>query len=68
MKPMRKAHYVPWPPSPTPCDGLWLAAAILMIFVGLLLLLCSIPGWAWAAIAGAALVLAGYLLLKTCRR
>ena len=39
-----------------------------LIGAGLLLLLLCIPGWAWAAIAGAALVCCGWALINTCRR
>ena len=37
---------------------------VVLIGVGLLLLFLCIPGWAWVALAGAALVLGGFLLLK----
>lgn len=37
---------------------------IALIVLGLLLLFICIPGWAWAALAGILLVLAGFLLLR----
>lgn len=37
---------------------------IVLIAVGLLLLFICIPGWAWAAIIGILLILAGYFLLR----
>ncbi len=40
----------------------------LLIAAGLLLLFLCIPGWAWAALAGVALVLLGYWLLQMGRR
>ena len=40
----------------------WVVAA------GLILLFMCIPGWAWAAMAGAALICAGWALIGTCRR
>ncbi|MBQ8200736.1 MAG: hypothetical protein IJZ74_03090 [Clostridia bacterium] len=39
-----------------------------MIAAGLLLLFLCIPGWAWAALAGAALVALGYWLIQCGRR
>ena len=41
-------------------------AAYALIAVGALLLLCCIPGWAWLALLGAALLAAGIALLKFC--
>jgi len=38
-------------------------AGVFLILLGLALLFMCIPGWAWAAVAGAALIAAGYLLL-----
>ena len=37
---------------------------LVLIGIGLLLLFLCIPGWAWAALIGIALILAGYLLLR----
>lgn len=36
---------------------------VVMIAAGMVLLFLCIPGWAWAALIGAALVAAGYCLL-----
>ena len=41
---------------------------LLLIAMGMMLLFICIPGWAWAAMAGAALVCAGWALISTCRR
>lgn len=37
---------------------------LMLIAVGLVLLFLSIPGWAWAALIGAGLVIVGWLLVK----
>ena len=49
-------------------DGVWKLLGCLFISAGLLLLFLCIPGWAWAAMAGAALICAGWALIGTCRR
>lgn len=41
---------------------------VVLIAAGMVLLFLCIPGWAWAALIGAALVVAGYLLLMGGRR
>ena len=43
------------------------AAGAILIALGLLLLFACIPGWAWAALAGIALILAGELLIRLGR-
>ena len=40
---------------------------VVLIAAGLVLLFLCIPGWAWAALIGAALVAAGYCLLTAGR-
>ena len=69
---MRKVRYQPYAPKPErrrpPDDGLWKLLGCVFISAGLLLLFLCIPGWAWAAMAGAALVCAGWALISTCRR
>ena len=67
---MRKVRYQPYPPPRRrpPEDGLWKLLGLAFIAAGLLMLFLCIPGWAWAAMAGAALVLAGWALINTCRR
>ena len=67
---MRKSHYRPWPPeSRCSCgEGVWRMIGCVLICAGLLLLFLCIPGWAWAALAGAALTCAGWALISTCRR
>jgi hypothetical protein len=37
---------------------------LVLIAIGLLLLFLCIPGWAWAALIGIILIMAGYLLLR----
>lgn len=37
---------------------------VVLIAAGLVLLFLCIPGWAWAAMIGAALVIAGWWLLR----
>ncbi len=37
---------------------------LVLIAVGLVLLFLSIPGWAWAALIGAGLVVIGWMLVK----
>ena len=41
---------------------------VVLIAAGLVLLFLCIPGWAWAAMIGAALVAAGFWLLMAGRR
>ena len=41
---------------------------LVLIAVGLLLVFLCIPGWAWAALAGIALIAAGYVLIRLGRR
>lgn len=41
---------------------------LVLIGLGLLLLFLCIPGWAWAALAGCLLVVAGLLLIRVSRR
>ena len=69
---MRKIRYQPYQPGRERCrppdDGLWRLLGCVFIAVGLLLLFLCIPGWAWAALAGSALVCAGWALINTCRR
>ena len=38
-----------------------------LIAAGLLLVFLCIPGWAWAALGGAALIAAGWLLIRLGR-
>ena len=69
---MRKVRYRPYnsqyePPCP-PSEGLWKLLGCVFISAGLLLLFLCIPGWAWAALAGATLICAGWALISTCRR
>lgn len=47
--------------------GVMQVIGILLIAGGLLLLFLCIPGWFWAALAGAALILLGALLLNLGR-
>lgn len=48
-----------------PCDpGRIRLAGIVLMAVGLLLLFLCIPGWAWLALAGSLLLIAGYLLFS----
>ena len=49
-------------------DGVWKLLGCVFISAGLLLLFLCIPGWAWAALAGTALVCSGWALINTCRR
>lgn len=69
---MRKVKYQPYQHPPErrhpPDDGWWKLLGCVFISAGLLLLFLCIPGWAWAALAGAALVCAGWALINTCRR
>jgi hypothetical protein len=37
---------------------------IVLILIGVVLLFLCIPGWAWAAVIGLALIIAGYLLIR----
>ena len=69
---MRKVRYQPCPPprdrrGPSD-DGVWKLLGCVFISAGLLLLFLCIPGWAWAALAGGALVCSGWALINTCRR
>ena len=43
--------------------GLLAVIGGIMIALGLLLLFLCIPGWFWAALAGAALIVIGFLLI-----
>lgn len=67
---MRKVRYQPYQPERRrpPDDGIWKLLGCVFISAGLLLLFLCIPGWAWAAMAGAALICAGWALISTCRR
>lgn len=67
---MSKIRYQPYsqPHRPPPEDGLWKLLGCVFIAAGLLLLFLCIPGWAWAAMAGAVLICAGWALIGTCRR
>ena len=67
---MSKIRYQPYrqPHRPPPEDGLWKLLGCVFIAAGLLLLFLCIPGWAWAATAGAVLICAGWALIGTCRR
>ncbi len=49
-------------------DGAGRLVGAVLIAAGLLLLFLCIPGWAWAALAGAALVILGYVLIQGGRR
>lgn len=40
------------------------AVGVILIAAGLLLLFLCIPGWAWAALAGVALIAVGYVLIR----
>ena len=68
---MRKVRYQPYgqcePPHPS-AEGIWKMLGCVFISAGLLLLFLCIPGWAWAALAGLALVCCGWMLISTCRR
>jgi len=71
-KAMRKVRYRLYHPKP-PCrrpkaDGPWKLLGCLFISAGLVLLFLCIPGWAWAALAGAALIGAGWALISSCGR
>ena len=67
---MRNVRYRPGPVQNCQRrdDGLWRLVGCGFIVAGLLLLFLCIPGWAWTALAGAALVTAGWALIKTCGR
>ena len=63
---MRKVRYRPVESGKQPCspeDGLWKMLGCVFISAGLLLLFLCIPGWAWAALIGAGLVIAGWWLI-----
>ncbi len=40
------------------------AAGFALIGIGAVLIILCVPGWAWAALLGAALILAGLLLVR----
>lgn len=69
---MQKGKYRPYPGQrPARCpdgDGLWRLLGCVLISGGLVLLFLCVPEWAWAAMAGTALVCAGWALISTCRR
>ena len=67
---MRNVRYLPYNAAKRPLtdEGLWKLLGCVFIAAGLLLLFLCIPGWAWAAMAGAALICAGWALIGTCRR
>lgn len=68
---MRKVRYRPYHPKPpcrTPGDGPWRMLGCLFISGGLVLLFLCVPGWAWAALAGMALICAGWALISSCGR
>ena len=44
--------------------GVLSIVGIMLIGAGLLLLFLCIPGWFWAALAGAVLIVLGWLLLR----
>ena len=63
-----KRHCQPYKAHRKPCycyheNRVQKTAGVALIVLGLALLFMCIPGWAWAAAAGAALIAAGYLLL-----
>ena len=39
-------------------------AGYVLIFAGVILILLCVPGWAWLALVGAALILLGVLLIR----
>ncbi len=41
------------------------AIGLVLIAAGLILLFACIPGWAWAALAGLLLIVAGYALIRS---
>lgn len=47
-----------------PHAGSVVTAGIAMLTVGLLLIFLCLPGWAWAALTGLLLVVAGMLLIR----
>lgn len=49
-------------------SGVLTVVGAIMIGAGLLLLFLCIPGWFWAALAGAALIVGGWLLITVGRR
>ncbi len=49
-------------------DSVSRLAGAVLVAAGLLLLFLCIPGWAWAALVGAALVLLGFWLIQVGRR
>lgn len=69
---MQRGRYRPdRAPRPARCvhgDGLWRAVGCVLLSGGLVLLFLCVPEWAWAALAGTALVCAGWALISTCRR
>ena len=42
-------------------------AGYVLIAIGIILLFCCIPGWAWLALLGVVLLAAGVLLLRISR-
>ena len=48
-------------------DGILTVAGIVLIGLGLLLIFLCIPGWAWAALGGVALILLGWLLVRVSK-
>lgn len=68
---MRTVRVAPYPKKKKgrlPDDRIWKLLGCVFISAGLLLLFLCIPGWAWLALAGAALVFLGFALISTCRR
>ena len=45
-------------------DGLLTVIGTALIGLGLLLIFLCIPGWAWAALGGAALIVLGWSLIR----
>ncbi|MBE5803753.1 MAG: hypothetical protein E7316_04490 [Clostridiales bacterium] len=45
-------------------SGMLATVGVALIAAGLILLFACIPGWAWAALAGLALIVAGYVLIR----
>lgn len=49
---------------PSGNEGLFSIIGYVLLTIGIILLFLSIPGWVWAALIGAALILVGFLLLR----